>query len=100
MVHGQRRRTRCNTHDHCCFGFPFALRDSTTVNEDGRVLYRRDTPEDAWVVSYMPALTKLMECHVNEMSALLLIYSCTYTNISLKSPRSCPSIQASSPSTS
>ena len=35
------------------------------VNEDGWVLYRRDTPEDAWVVSYMPALTKLMECHVN-----------------------------------
>ena len=65
MVHGQRRRTRCNRDGHCCFGFPFALRDSTTVNEDGRVLYRRDTPEDAWVVSYMPALTKLMECHVN-----------------------------------
>ena len=35
------------------------------MNEDGRVLYRRDTPEDAWVVSYMPALTKLMECHIN-----------------------------------
>ncbi len=64
-VHGQVKRTRCNKDGQCVFGFPFALRDSTTVNEDRRVLYRQDTPEDAWVVSYMPALTKLMECHVN-----------------------------------
>jgi hypothetical protein len=31
----------------------------------GRVEYRRRKAEDAWVVPYMPCLTKLLQCHIN-----------------------------------
>ena len=37
----------------------------TTVNDSGRLIYKQTTEEDQWVVFYMPALTKLMDCHVN-----------------------------------
>src|SRR5947208_5832374 len=64
-VHDQVKRTHCNKDDQCIFGFPFVLRDSTMVNEDEWVLYQWDTFENTWVVFYIPALTKLMKCHVN-----------------------------------
>jgi len=47
------------------FGFPFALQPQTTIDARGRVLYRRLTEDDAWVVPYMPSLTQFMQCHIN-----------------------------------
>ena len=37
----------------------------TTVNESERVIYKWTTEEDRWVVFYIPALTKLIDDHVN-----------------------------------
>jgi hypothetical protein len=31
----------------------------------GRIEYRRRKEEDAWVVPYMPCLTRLLQCHIN-----------------------------------
>src|SRR5215212_912741 len=69
MLHGRdhldRQYSRCNRRGQCTFGFPFQLCDSTTVTSEGRVLYRRRTEDDRWVVPYMPALLTLLDCHVN-----------------------------------
>src|SRR5947209_3931955 len=63
--HLERATNRCNKRGSCTFGFPFALNPTTSVNGDGRVLYRRTTEDDRWVVSYMPCLSQFMDCHVN-----------------------------------
>ena len=55
--------SRCNQKGECCYGFPHPLAASTTVDEFGRIHLRRRSAADAWVVSYCPALTRLMECH-------------------------------------
>ena len=56
---------RCNKKGSYAFGFPQPLAPSTSLKTDGRVVYRRDTEDDRWVVSYMPCLTELLDCHVN-----------------------------------
>ena len=63
--HLDRSHSRCNKGGSCAFGFPFNLNPTTSVNSDGRVIYRRTTENDRWVVSYMPSLSQLMDCHVN-----------------------------------
>jgi hypothetical protein len=48
----------------CCNFQQHAVREQTTVNEHGRVQYRRRSPESAWIVSYIPALLLLLKCHI------------------------------------
>src|SRR5947207_15866860 len=63
--HLSRPSSRYNKKGKCIYNYPIPLSPVTTVNESGRVIYKQTTEEDRWVVSYMPALTKLMDCHVN-----------------------------------
>ena len=63
--HLSRPSSRYNKKGKCIYDYPIPLSPVTTVNESGRVIYKWTTEEDRWVVSYMPALTKLMDCHVN-----------------------------------
>ena len=35
------------------------------VDEYGRVKYRRRSEQDAWIASYIPALLKLLQCHIH-----------------------------------
>jgi len=57
--------SRCNRNESCIWGFPKDLQPSTTLNNHGRVCYKRIMDEDRYVVSYMPFLSKLLDCHVN-----------------------------------
>ena len=57
--------SRCNKNGKCCYGFPQPIQERTAVDEYGRVHLRRRNERDRWVVSYIPALTRLMECHVH-----------------------------------
>jgi Helitron helicase-like domain at N-terminus len=57
--------SRCNKKGKCVYGFPHPVREQTTVDEYGRVLYRRRGSESAWIASYIPALLKLLKCHIN-----------------------------------
>jgi hypothetical protein len=57
--------SRCYKDGKCIYGYPKPLRDTTSLDRDGRVLYRRRKEEDRMVVAYMPFLTELMDCHVN-----------------------------------
>ena len=56
---------RCSKRGRCTWGFPKDIQETTTLNEHGRVLYRRRRDSDRWVVSYMPFLSRLLNCHVN-----------------------------------
>ena len=57
--------SRCNKNGKCCYNFPHPECPETTVDEYGRVYLRRRREYDAWIVSYIPALTRLMEAHVH-----------------------------------
>ena len=57
--------SRCNKKGKCCYGFPHPIREHTVVDEFGRVQLRRRQERDAWVISYIPALTRLMDAHVH-----------------------------------
>lgn len=57
--------SRCNKDGKCIWGFPQPIREKTELNQYGRVHYRRRKEEDQWTATYMPYLTKLLECHVN-----------------------------------
>jgi hypothetical protein len=57
--------SRCNKKGKCIYSFPHPVRERTTVDEHGRVLYRRRTKESAWIASYIPALLLLLRCHVH-----------------------------------
>jgi hypothetical protein len=58
--------SRCNQRGRCQYEFPKPIKETTTIDERlGRVDYRRRKAEDAWVVPYMPCLTRLLECHIN-----------------------------------
>lgn len=57
--------SRCNRGGKCVWNFPLPLNQSTSLNQHGRLKYRQRKEEDRWVVSYMPCLTRLLECHVN-----------------------------------
>jgi hypothetical protein len=56
--------SRCNRKGRCIYSFPHLVRERTTVDEYGRVLYRRRTKESAWITPYIPALLLLLRCHV------------------------------------
>ena len=57
--------SRCNKQGSCTFGFPFQQQTTTTLNEFGRVQYRRRNPQDSWVVSYIPFLSRALQCHIH-----------------------------------
>jgi hypothetical protein len=64
-THLQSTESRCNKKGKCIYSFPHAVREQTTVDEYGRVQYRRRGPESAWIASYIPALLLLLRCHIN-----------------------------------
>lgn len=53
----------------CRFGYPQPLRQHTTINDEGRVLYRRRTAEDQDVVPYCLPLLDRFRCHMNMEAA-------------------------------
>ena len=57
--------SRCYKKGKCQYNFPHPVTLNTTIDEFGRVQYRRRKDEDAWIVSYMPSLTRLMQCHIH-----------------------------------
>jgi len=56
---------RCYKNGKCVYNCPKQLQETTVVDDSGRVVFRRRKEEDKMVVSYMPFLTELMDCHVN-----------------------------------
>ena len=63
-THLQSEYSRCNKRGKCIYGFPQPVQPHTVVDENGRVKYRRRSEQDAWITSYIPALLKLMQCHI------------------------------------
>lgn len=49
----------------CRFGYPKPLQEQTTVDSQGRVLYRRRRPGDEWVVPHCLPLLQKFNCHLN-----------------------------------
>ena len=49
--HLKKLRNRCNKKGKCAFGFPFDLAATTSLDSNGRVIYRRDTEDDRYVAS-------------------------------------------------
>lgn len=64
-THLQSKYSRCNKKGKCIYGFPQPIQPQTVVDEHGRVKYRRRSEKDAWITSYIPALLRLMQCHVH-----------------------------------
>ena len=56
---------RCSKKGRCTWSYPKNIQQATTLNDHGRVLYRRRKECDRWVVSYIPFLSRLLNCHVN-----------------------------------
>jgi hypothetical protein len=57
-------RSRCYKDGKCIYGYPQALQTVTTLDNNGRVIFRRRKEEDRMVVPYIPFLTELMDCHI------------------------------------
>ena len=55
--------SHCNKNGHCIYGFPQPTQESTSIDDFGRLHWRRQATEDAWVVSYCPWLLKFADCH-------------------------------------
>lgn len=55
----------CAKIGKCRSGFPKPLQPTTTLDSQGRVQYQRRHERDCWVVSYMPFLSRLLNCPVN-----------------------------------
>ena len=64
-THLQSEYSRCNKKGKCIYGFPQPVRPQTVVDEYGRVKYRRRSEQDAWITSYIPALLRLLQCHIH-----------------------------------
>lgn len=63
--HLDSKYSRCNKKGKCIYGFPQPIQAETTIDEYGRAKYRRRSEKDAWIASYIPALLKLLQCHVH-----------------------------------
>ena len=59
------RYSRCNKNGSCEYGFPHPIRARTTVDEHGRVLYRRRKEEYAWTAQTIPVLILIWEGHLH-----------------------------------
>jgi len=55
----------CNHNGSCLWEYPKDLQPSTTLNTHDRVCYKRIQEDDCYVVSYMPPLSRLLDCNVN-----------------------------------
>lgn len=49
----------------CRFHYPMPLQESTTIDSEGRVHYRRRKPGDEMVVPYCLPLLRKFQCHIN-----------------------------------
>lgn len=49
----------------CRFKYPKPVHMHTTIDDEGRVQYRRRSPQDAWVVPHNIQLLRLFRCHIN-----------------------------------
>ena len=54
---------QCYKNGECIYGFPHATQERTTIDDFGRIHWRRRHTEDCWVVSYCPALLLFADCH-------------------------------------
>lgn len=77
---------RCNKDGKCVWGYPKPLQLATTLDNSGRVIYRRRKEEDRMVVPYMPCLTELMDCHVNvdvtsTVNIFRYLYKCLFKGL-------------------
>jgi len=61
--HLQNPHGHCNRCGQCIYGFPQLLQQATTIDESGRIHWRRFCADDAWVVSYNPTLLEFTNCH-------------------------------------
>ena len=61
--HLTRPGSRCNHNNRCIYGFPYKVQPTTTINDFGRVQWRRRSEEDAWVVPHCPTLLRFADCH-------------------------------------
>jgi len=50
---------------YCRFNYPFPVRQETTIDEGGRVHYRRRRPGDEMVVPHILQLIRKFRCHIN-----------------------------------
>lgn len=57
--------SRCNRGGKCIYDFPQTLRTISSVDEHGRMHLRRRHQDDRWVVSYIPRLSREMNCHIH-----------------------------------
>lgn len=57
--------SRCNKNGSCVYGFEQPLRARTTVDDHGRVLYRRREEEDRWTATTIPFLLVIWEGHLH-----------------------------------
>lgn len=63
------QRTAENGVVTCRFRYPFALQQTTTVDSEGRVSYRRRRAGDQMVVPHCLALLREFRCHINVEAA-------------------------------
>jgi hypothetical protein len=50
---------------YCRFHYPKDIQQTTEINEEGRVCYRRRTDDDVYVVPYNLQLLQKFHCHIN-----------------------------------
>lgn len=59
------QRTGKDGKRYCRFGYPQPLQSTTTIDDLGRVHYRRRHPGDEWIVPYCLPLLRKFQCHLN-----------------------------------
>ena len=62
--HLTREVSRCRKGNKCIYGFPHPITSQTTVNDDGRVIYKCSTEEDRWIAPHIPELIDELQCHI------------------------------------
>ncbi|KAF7174438.1 hypothetical protein CNMCM6106_008742 [Aspergillus hiratsukae] len=62
--HLARPGSRCNRNGRCIYSYPQPITPHTHLDDLGRVHYRRRKAESCWVTPHIPALLKLLDCHI------------------------------------
>jgi len=62
--HLSREVSRCRKGGKCIYGFPQPITSQTSVDDGGRVIYRRSSEEDRWIVPHIPELLDELDCHI------------------------------------
>ncbi|EAW24643.1 uncharacterized protein NFIA_101270 [Aspergillus fischeri NRRL 181] len=62
--HLARPGSRCNRNGRCIYGYPQPITPHTHLDDLGRVHYRRRNADSCWVTPHIPALLKLLDCHI------------------------------------